>query len=108
VEEHRDLLFGVDLNLALGRDRRSVGSHHALRKSVGYLWADAIRERLELLDRFVAGIQENPDSLEGDIPSRFWLPMLEQFPFEALILNLNLNLNLTLNLNPQPSTSIST
>jgi len=87
VEEKRDLVHGVGLNLALNRDRFSIASHHALRKSIGYLWADAVTHPTEgahLLPRFVEVLQQYPHSVEAEIPGRFWLPMIEQFPFAVV------------------------
>jgi hypothetical protein len=83
VEERRELVHGVDLDLALTRDRTAAASRHALRTSVGYLWADAVVDEARgpaLLARFVSALQDTPQSLEAELPSRFWLPMLEQFP----------------------------
>jgi hypothetical protein len=83
VEERRGLVHGVDLNLTLHRDRASVASRHDLRSSIGYIWADAIvhpTRSAELLPKFVRMLQDTPRSLEAEIPSRFWIPMLEQFP----------------------------
>jgi len=87
VEVRRDLKYGLNLKMELHRDRMSVASHHTLRKSIGYLWADAVADATmgpELQERFIEVLQSHPQSLEAEVPGRFWVPMIEQFPFHVV------------------------
>ena len=87
VEARRSLVCGYELDIDIGRDRVGVSSLHALRTSAGYLWADAIMDREHgqaFARRFAALLQEEPRSLEAELPGRFWLGMIDQFPYHAV------------------------